>query len=88
MGELKHIQIFDKTGFRKNIADITRDYDNKNIESFMISYYRKDGSIRSYWNGAPAEMLLLNRTFERDVIENHFPNDESESFDFDKTDGG
>lgn len=84
MAKIKHIEIFDATGFRKNIAEIVKEYDDGNIEGLLITYRRKTGSIRTYWNGDPAEMLLLNEVFKRDVIENRWPTDESDSIDFDE----
>jgi len=86
MGKIEHIDIFDKTGFRKNVAEVVKEFDTDNIESISIMYRRRDGSIRTYWNGDPAEMLVLNEVFKRDVIEDRFPTEESESIDFDSID--
>ncbi|MCP4156688.1 MAG: hypothetical protein GY757_53740 [bacterium] len=84
MAEIKHIEIFDKTGFRKNIAEIVQEYDNDNVDAIVIMYRRKSGSIRNYWNGVPEVCLLLNEVFKRDVIENRWPSDDSDSIDFDE----
>ena len=86
MGKIEHLDIFDKTGFRKNIAELIKEHDTDNLKSVTIMYQRKDGSIRTYWNGESAEMLVLNEIFKRDVIENQFPTDEYESVNFDSPD--
>ena len=86
MGKIEHLKIFDKTGFRKNIADVVKEFDTDNIDSIAIMYRRKDGSIRTYWNGSSAEMLIVNEIFKRDVIEYHFPVDDDESVSYDSPD--
>lgn len=89
MAKIEHIEIFDATGFRKNIAEIVKEYDEGNIDAVIIMYRRKSGSIRNYWNGIPEVCLLLNEVFKRDVIESRWPSDDSESIDFDElTDDG
>jgi len=84
MTEIKHIEIFDATGFRKNISEIVKEYDTDNIDALVINYRRKDGSIRTYWNGVPEVVLLLNEVFKRDVIEARWPTEESNTIDFDE----
>ncbi|MBW1845544.1 MAG: hypothetical protein JRI94_00060 [Deltaproteobacteria bacterium] len=86
MGKIEHLDIFDKTGFRKNVADFVKEYDSDNLEAIAIMYRRKDGSIRTYWNGNPGEMLILNAIFKRDVVEDRFPVDDNASIDFDSMD--
>ena len=89
MAKIEHIEIFDATGFRKNIAEIVKEYDEGNVDAVIIMYRRKSGSIRNYWNGIPEVCLLLNEVFKRDVIESRWPSDDSESIDFDElTDDG
>ena len=84
---IEHIPVFDDDGFRKQIADLIRDHDTENIEAVMICVKRKDNSIRTYWNGQPEHVLVLNEVFKRDVIENRWPTDESSSIDFDALKG-
>ena len=86
MGKIEHLDIFDKTGFRKNVAEVVKEFDTDNIESIAIMYRRKDGSIRTYWNGNSAEMLILNEIFKRDIIEHQFPTDDHLSVSYDNPD--
>ncbi len=81
---IEHIPIMDDDGFRKQIADLIRDHDTGNLEALVICVKRKDNSIRSYWNGQPEHVLVLNEVFKRDVIEARWPTDSSESIDFDE----
>ena len=86
MGKIEHLEIFDKTGFRKNVAEVIKEYDTDNIEAIAIIYRRKDGSIQTYWNGNSAEILLLNEIFKRDIVENQFPTDDALSVSYDSPD--
>ncbi len=73
MGKIEHLEIKDASGFRKNMSELTKEWDEDNVESLSIVYHRKDGSLRCYWSGIPAEMMLLMEIFKRDVIESSFP---------------
>jgi len=88
MAKIEHLAIVDKTGFRKNLSELLEDFDNDNINSVCIMYWRKGengnrGGVRSYWNGSSADLVFITEIFKRDVIESVYPCDDSEYNNYD-----